>query len=168
MQIERFSPDHALWNEYIAHMERQNMARWAVDENCQPKEPLHFLGAIEQNHVIGHISLKKQILVAPATEWSGGEVTPITRPDGSELHEMFVYTFAVDEDQRRRGVGQMLQLAALDLTRAAGCYQMRSWSSADHLANHALKISLGFSVHPAVQTTSSGLDVSGSYFTITV
>jgi GNAT superfamily N-acetyltransferase len=42
------------------------------------------------------------------------------------LRETFVATFAVDAAYRRHGYGRALQTAALKMTRALGCYQMRS------------------------------------------
>lgn len=51
---------------------------------------------------------------------------------------------------------------ALELTCALGACQMRSWSSLDKTANYALKLSLGFAAHPAVQTAGlTGEPISG-------
>ncbi len=168
MTVERFSPQHALWPAYLAHLERVDMARWVIGEDGLPLEGLHFLGAVEKNRVIGNISLKLQDIVSPATNWSGGRETTIVGLDGQPLRETFVCTFAVEKSFRRRGHGRALQLAALALTRALGAYQMRSWSSLDKPANYALKISLGFAVHPATQQSVSGYPVSGVYFIKTV
>ena len=41
---------------------------------------------------------------------------------------------------------------------------MRSWSSLDKPANYALKLSLGFAMHPSVHDAASGYQVSGVYF----
>jgi GNAT superfamily N-acetyltransferase len=143
------------------------MVRWALGDG-QPAPDVHFLGVIEADQVIGHISVRVQDLVTPLTEWSVGQDHGLRGSAGEPLRETFVNTFAVDETHRRQGFGRALQIAALDLTRELGCYQMRSWSSLDRTANFALKISLGFAVFPAVYTTGSGQPISGAYFVKTV
>jgi GNAT superfamily N-acetyltransferase len=143
------------------------MARWALDDG-QPAPDAYFLGVMDADQVIGHISVRVQNLVIPPTEWSAGQDHGLRGPAGEPLRETFVNTFAVDETHRRQGYGRALQIAALDLTRELGCYQMRSWSSLDKTANFALKISLGFAVFPAVYTTGSGQPISGAYFIRTV
>ncbi len=168
MTILSLTPDHDLWLACFAHLERTDMLRWVVDERGLLRERLHLLGAVEAGQIVGHLSLKRQPILVPATIGSGGVETPVAGPDGAPLEELFVYTFAVDEGFRRRGIGRALQLAGLELARELGCYQVRSWSSLDKTANYALKIGLGFGIHPAVYTTESGLAVSGVYFVKTV
>lgn len=169
MPVDRFAPDDALWPAYVAHLQRIGQARWVVDADGQPlAADAHFLGVIIGENVVGHISLKVQPILIPATEWAGGQATPLAGPDGDPLRETFVQTFAVEEVHRRQGYGRALQLAALDLTRDLGCYQMRSWSSLDKPANYALKLSLGFAAHPAKSDTPAGYAVSGVYFVKTV
>lgn len=145
------------------------MARWVFDGDSGALRPdLHCLGVLVGEQIAGHITLRVQPVLIPATEWSGGQAAPLPGPDGAPLSETFVQTFAVEAAHRRQGFGRALQLAALDLTRALGGYQMRSWSSLDKSANYALKLSLGFAAHPAVQVTSSGQAISGVYFVKTV
>jgi GNAT superfamily N-acetyltransferase len=109
-----------------------------------------------------------QVITIPGTEWSGGVDTPLTALDGRPLRELFVQTFAVDDAFRRQGCGRALQVAALELARTLGCYQMRSWSSLDKTANYALKLSLGFTAHPAIYEATGGQKISGVYFMKTV
>lgn len=168
MSVERYTSQHPNWPSYIAHLERVRLARWILEENGQPKTGLYFLGVEEAQRVIGHISLRKQQLVVPATEWSGGVEEPLLNQHNQPLYEMIVETFAVDEQYRRRGHGRALQLGALALTKETGCYQLRSWSSLDKPANYALKLSLGFAVHPATFLASNGKQISGAYFVKTV
>ncbi len=166
---EQFAPEHPLWAEYVAHLERVNMAQWIMDENGQPLPNVYFSGIRDGDNVVGHISVRVQDIVSPATEWSNGKEVPILGADGKNLRETFVQTFGVEETHRRRGYGRALQLAALKLTKELGCCQIRSWSSADKKANYSLKLNLGFAVHPA--TSISGLTgelISGVYFVKTV
>ena len=164
MPVERFGVDHPLWTACLAHLNRHNMARWVLKNAQQPRPNVHFLGIVQTDQVIGHLTLQQQPILIPATEWSGGQEQPVTGPGGQPLPEMFVQTFAVDESHRRQGFGRALQLAALGLTRECGCYQLRSWSSANHPANYALKLSLGFGAAPATYQAANGLEVCGVYF----
>jgi GNAT superfamily N-acetyltransferase len=172
--IERFTPDHSLWSDFCAHLAQHTMARWVLQPasdgvgwSQQPLPALYFLGSVEANRVVGHIALKMQRLVLPKIA-RDTKTQPLTTRDERTLRELFVQTFAVNEDFRNQGRGRMLQLAALDLCHSLGCYQMRSWSSAERLANYALKLSMGFAVHPSIQETADGQRIQGVYFVKTV
>jgi GNAT superfamily N-acetyltransferase len=143
------------------------MARWALDDG-QPAPDVYLLGVMEADRIVGHLSMQVQDLIIPSTEWSSGQDHALHHSNGEPLRETFVHTFAVDDTHRRQGCGRALQIAALDLTRELGCYQIRSWSSLDKTANYALKISLGFAVHPAVCETEGSHLISGVYFVKTV
>ena len=74
---------------------------------------------------------------------------------GRPMREAYVLAFGVAEVQRRRGVGTALQNELIQRAATLGCYQVRSRSSGDRLANHALKLSLGFGVHPTKATDAA-------------
>lgn len=167
MAIERITPDHALWNECCAHLRRHDMEREVVRSDAQLLPGMYLLATVEQDNPIGHIALRMQQICIPATEWSEGVSHIVLGSDQRPLRELFVRSFAVDEAHRRQGYGRALQLAALDLARCLGCYQLRSWSSLDKHANYALKIGLGFAVHPAIQVAHNGTPISGAYFVMT-
>lgn len=137
------------------------MARWVVD-GAAPLPQTFFVGAVEDAAVTGHLSLKVQ----PITLGDGR--TPVMGADGVALHEGFVQTFAVDEARRRHGLGRALQQAGLALAAELGCYQMRSWSSADRAANYALKIGLHFAIQPGTHTLPDGTEIYGVFFVQTV
>ncbi len=124
---------------------------------------LYALSAVQADRVIGHITLKMQPILIPAAV-PGTAPRKLAGTGGRSLRELFVRSFAVDAAHRRQGHGRALQLAALELARCLGCYQLRSWSSLDKTANYALKLELGFAVHPAIQHTAEGLPVCGVYF----
>lgn len=174
MAIERFTPDHSLWSDFCAHLALHDMARWVLKPApdgigfCgQPLPALYFLGVVEADRVVGHISLKMQRLVFPKIA-RNAQTQSLTTHDDRILRELFVQTFAVNERFRSQGRGRTLQLAALDLCRRLGCYQLRSWSSADKRANYALKLKLGFAIHPAIFETPDGQRIQGVYFIKTV
>lgn len=164
MEIRRFAPAGAGWDAYLAHLERGDMARWVLDEDERPLPGMLFLGAVVAEEVVGDLALREQVVTAPATAWTDGQARPLADRDGAPLRETFVQTFFVDRAHRRCGVGRALQQAALDLTRARGCCQMRSWSSLDKPENYRLKLGLGFAMHPEVHEAWNGMKVSGVYF----
>ena len=164
MEIVRLDPDHERWADHVAHLRRVDMARWVVDDDGTPSGSFLFLGAVVDGDVVGNLTLRVQPVSMPATEWSGGEDRPLLDADDNPVHETFVQTFAVDQGHRRRGIGRALQAAALVWTRDAGALQMRSWSSLDKPENYALKLSMGFAMHPSTHDAHGGFQVSGVYF----
>jgi GNAT superfamily N-acetyltransferase len=169
LQVFHYSPDKPNWQAYVAHLRQSGQGRWVLNRRGKPlSDQIIFLGIEQDNAVVASLTLKVQPVVIPATEWAGGKVTPLTDAEGNELKETFVQTFYTDEPHRRKGMGELLQLEALDATRQLGCYQMRSWSSLDKEPNYRLKLKLGFAAHPAVYETDGGLKVSGIFFVKTV
>ena len=165
MHISRLDPDHPHWQMLTAHLAGNGDASWVLDQAGKPNsDHLVFLGAMVDGMVVGSLTLLKQPIEIPATEWAGDRDLYLRDVDGSVLYELFVQTFSVDEAYRRRGIGRALQEEALRQTRMMGCYQLRSWSSLDKIANYPLKLGLRFAFHPAIYQTESGLKVSGGYF----
>jgi len=131
-------------------------------------EGVFAFGAFDGEKLVGDISVKAQPVEIP----KGIPVPVLELPAetfreaaGGDLFEGFVQSFAVEEAHRRRGLGRRLQLAALGECRRRGLYQMRSWSSLDKPANYALKLALGFAVHPGYDYVAR-LDkwVPGAFF----
>ena len=165
MKILQLTPDSPEWPAYVAHLYANNDARWVLDENDLPlQENLTFFAAMVDGEEVGSISVIRQEITIPETEWAGDRDRVLRDQEGNPLYEILVQTFRVEKAHRRKGYGRALQEAALDYAKQSGCIQMRSWSSLDKNANYALKLSLGFGFHPEVQLTASGLKVSGGYF----
>lgn len=136
-----------------------------LDEQGQPlSEQLIYLGIEQRKAVVASLTLKLQPLVIPDSEWAAEMEKTTRNADGVPLSETYVKTFFVDQEFRRRRLGEKLQLAGLAVTRELGASQMRSWSSLDQPANYQLKLKLGFAAQPAIVQTDSGLQVSGIYF----
>lgn len=161
--ITTFHPTEGNWPEFIHHLERVEMTRHAL-RHGGPKADCHYIGVIVADRVIGHISVKEQPLVVESSGLTDDHSLPLLDADDEPLTEIFVQTFAVEEAFRRQGHGRILQSAALQLGYEHGCYQMRSWSSADRPANYALKIGMGFAIVPALYPTPGGAPISGAYF----
>ncbi len=164
LNIERISQASRLWGAMLEHLERTGVRHWVVDDDGAPKPKTYFIGAVEGTSVIGHLSLREQAIECPISGGDGSVGMPILDPDGAPLRELYGQTFVVEQMYRRQGVGLQLQQAGLALARDRLCYQVRSWSSLDWRENYALKVKLGFCVHPAVQETTAGQQVTGVYF----
>jgi GNAT superfamily N-acetyltransferase len=158
INVERFDATHTLWHSYVAHLRRASMVRWSISPEELPLENTVYLGTRANRLVIGHISVRIQPIQIPGMD------QVLRDSSGDILNELFVQTFAVEENYRRRGYGRALQQAALNLLPTLHCCQMRSWSSFDKPANYALKISLGFAVCPATYEAPNGEKISGVYF----
>ena len=75
--------------------------------------------------------------------------TPIRGGDGAPLREGYVEAFGVLPEWRRQHIGQALQEHAIAACRAQGCYQIRSRSPASSAENYALKLKMGYAIHPS-------------------
>jgi GNAT superfamily N-acetyltransferase len=81
---------------------------------------------------------------------------------GEILKEAKILAFGVRQDQRRKGIGKRLQVAAIESAQDAGCYQIRSYSAGNHPENHQLKQALGFGAHPVVRANGE----NGIYYVL--
>jgi GNAT superfamily N-acetyltransferase len=158
-------PDSPLHTKYAEHLKRIEDSHHAFT----PEDGEGFvIVAMKNNRVVGHISIKHQPIAhrddlpIELLEMPNKRFTD-THPPG--LVEGFVQTFEVEEDYQRRGIGSQLQQAAFAECCQRGLYQMRSWSSLDRPANFALKIALGFAVHPGhYYLSKQNKWVAGAYF----
>lgn len=162
-KIEELSDEHQAWQALLNHLAAMNMIHWATDSG-KPKPDRFYFAVICGTEVVGHLTIRKQAILVPASALTQNVDIPLTAADGEPLSEVFVETFAVNPDHRRCGYGRALQERALIKAELLGCCQMRSWSSADRVENYALKISMGFSVLPALYPMPGGSAISGVYF----
>ena len=150
--IEIWKPDHPRWHEVQALADATNHRRY-LDLRFDWHLSNHIFVALLDDKVVG--------LLHYAVQFIGDDNDcPRVTLNGKELLEGKVMGFAVQDAYRRRGVGTALQTAAIDHARTQGCFQLRSHSGGDKLANHQLKLTMGFTVHPIIR----GDDNAGAYF----
>lgn len=80
--------------------------------------------------------------------------------------EAYIDIIEVNPEYRRQGIAKKLIEKCKEASQAAGCYQLRSWSSEDKKEVIPMWKKLGFGMHP--QTTISGRtgkDVKGYFVT---
>ena len=82
------------------------------------------------------------------------------------VRDAMVWIIEVSAAHRRRGIASTLLGLASDRARAAGCHQLRAWSSRDKTAAIAMWKALGFGLCPAT-THSRDREISG-YFVVRV
>lgn len=70
------------------------------------------------------------------------------------LQEGYVEAFGVLPEYRRQGIGQQMQEYAISLCRAYPCYQIRSRSPLTSIENYALKLKMGYAIHPSNENDS--------------
>ena len=77
-----------------------------------------------------------------------------------ELAAAKVLAFGVLPAHRKVGIGRRLLDAALARATELDCHQLRSQRAGNNPKNHALKLEMGFAVHPILR----GEDTGGVYF----
>ena len=152
LTVEAWPPDHPRLLEAEGVIAALQQERWASFSAAWHRSR-HLLVARRGEALVG-------FLVYVVQEIGPEEDRPAVLFSGLPLLEAKILAFGVLPAHQRRGVGRALQQAALDAARAQGCYQVRSHSAGANLANHQLKLSLGFGVHPIVR----GEDDQGVYF----
>lgn len=152
MQIEQWRPRHQRWHELEAMMIATNQRRYL---------DVHFAWHLEHFWLVALVEGEIAGLLHYALQYIGDDddCQRVTL-NGDELMEGKVMGFVVVEKFRRRGIGRSLQQTAITHARQQGCYQLRSHSSGDKYANHQLKLSMGFTVHPTIRKD----DNAGAYF----
>lgn len=150
--IEEWEPRHARWLELLELVTQLNQRDWFTF-TAEWHFSSHVLVARRNAEIVGFLRFVLQA-IGPDTD------CPPIQWEGENLREAKVSAFGVLPTQRRQSIGRKLQEALRQRAEALGCYQIRSHSSGDNLANHQLKLSLGYGVHPVIR----GDDRRGVYF----
>jgi GNAT superfamily N-acetyltransferase len=152
IQIEEWHNTHPNWPALLQCVQEEDQLNW-LNASAEFHQSSHVLVALTQAEIAGFLRLVTQ-KIGPDMD------TPPVLYKGEPLIEAKILAFGVKPVYRRQGIGRALQLAAIALARRLGCYQLRSHSGGDYPANHQLKLSLGFGVHPVIR----GEDKAGVYF----
>lgn len=154
LTISRWTSDHRHWSKLVTLIEHLGQIDW-VEFHADWHEESIMLVAHINAQPVGFLRYVIQAIGPDAG------LEPL-QFDGQILREAKVLAFGVVRAMRRQGIGTRLQQTLIDESRQAGCYQIRSHSSLDNKANHQLKLSLGFAVHPLPSTP----DKDGYYFVL--
>ena len=150
MRIEQIGDDSEARTQVLALADELDQRRY-VERVYEHSDQTLLLGAFEGDACVGFLVLLIQVIGRDAGR------PPILR-DEAPLREGYVEAFAVHPTYRRRGIGQRLQEHAIELSIARECYQIRSRSPLTSRENYALKLKMGYAIHPS--------DENDSYFFI--
>jgi GNAT superfamily N-acetyltransferase len=140
MQIEAWTRDHPRWPllaALIADLHQTNWVAFSADWHLGS----HMLVASQEGAVMGFL---RYVIQPIGVE----DDLPAVTLAGQTLLEGKVLAFGVAPAHRRQGIGRQLQERLIADCRARGCYQIRSHSSAANVANHQLKLAMGFAIYP--------------------
>jgi|HigsolmetaAR202D_1030399.scaffolds.fasta_scaffold00989_1 Acetyltransferase (GNAT) family. len=107
-----------------------------------------LLGAFLHNECVGFLHFLIQVI------GSDMKRPPIYNSEGEVLREGYIEAFGVLELYRRQGIGQTLQEYVLNYCADHGCYQVRSRSPVTSRENYALKLKMGYAIHPSNENDS--------------
>lgn len=115
--------------------------------------PLHIdayfhLGAFTGNTCVGFL------YVYVHTIGKEEQRPPIYNAQKIALIEGYAEAFGVLPSFRRQSIGQQLQEEAIAICKAHGCYQIRSRSPISSVENYALKLKMGYAIHPSSENDS--------------
>lgn len=152
LQLELWDSTHPRWVELMTVIEEEGQTDY-VAFNADFHEASYLLVALQGEQIAGFL----RAVVQPVGPDMG---CPALEFKGEPLSEAKILAFAVRPAFQNEGIGRALQTELIRLARKWKCYQVRSHSDGHRKANHALKLSMGFAVHPIVR----GDDKEGVYF----
>jgi GNAT superfamily N-acetyltransferase len=150
--IEPWEHTHPRWGELETVVINEQQSEW-FSAQYEWHRSSHVLVALEDDFICGFLRFTVQVIGVDA------DCEPVML-NGIPLLEGKVLAFAVIESYRRQGIGRALQTYALHYAAKLHCYQLRSHSSGKNVANHYLKLSMGFGIHPIIRDN----DNKGAYF----
>ena len=147
LRIVELDPTHQRWDDVVDLADSiLDQARYLTKKLAWADES-HVLGAFHGDRCVGFLRFTVQVIGSEEGR------TPVVHEDEA-LREGFVEAFGVEPDARRAGVGTALQRRAIEQSRAAGCWQMRSRSPITSTENDALKLDAGYVLDPSEENDS--------------
>ncbi|HSL30977.1 MAG TPA: GNAT family N-acetyltransferase [Anaerolineales bacterium] len=150
--IEEWEPGHPYWQRLLNFATELNQID-SLNFRAEWHASSHILVTFHGEEIVGFLRFVIQEIGPDA------DCQPV-QWQGETLREAKVLAFGVSAVWRQQGIGRMLQKALEQRARAMGCYQIRSHSRGENPANHQLKLSLGYGIHPIIR----GEDRRGVYF----
>ncbi|MBV9470261.1 MAG: GNAT family N-acetyltransferase [Abitibacteriaceae bacterium] len=144
VEIARWDSSHARWAELMQACSDLGHGADLEAKTADYHLGLYTLVAFTPHEVVGLLRFWTQQIGLD-------EDKPLLLIEGEPTIEAKSVAFAVRPEFRRQGIGRRLQEAAIEWARELGCYQLRSRSYYSCQENHALKLSMGFAIQPAVQ-----------------
>jgi GNAT superfamily N-acetyltransferase len=135
------------YRDLLGVAEQLNQSKYIVVREDYIDESI-LLGAFHAERCVGFLRFTILIIGRDAGR------PPIHDASGQALREGFVEAFGIAPDARREGGGQRLQEYATGLCRQHGCYQIRSRSPITSRENYALKLKMGYAIHPSAENDS--------------
>lgn len=136
----------AAYDQLFALAGRLGQAKYIPVREQHIQESI-LLGAFIDDRCVGFLRFVIQII-------GSDQGRPPIEMDGRPLIEGFVEAFGVDPEWRRQGIGQQMQARAIAFCTGKGCYQIRSRSPVTSHENYALKLKLGYAIHPSNENDS--------------
>jgi GNAT superfamily N-acetyltransferase len=145
--IREVGPSTAAYDVVLQLAEVLDQKRYVVREYPHAKQRI-MLGAFDDvDRPVGFLFTLVQVL----GEEEGR--SPVVL-NGKVLLESYVEAFGVLPELRRMGIGQALQETAIQIASALGCYQIRSRTPFSARENYALKLKMGYAIHPSNENDS--------------
>jgi GNAT superfamily N-acetyltransferase len=143
LTIEPWERSHPKWEKLLHIIDSMGQADW-FSLHADFHHSNHILVALVNGEVVGFLRFTVQY-IGPDRD------LPLIEFQGVALNEAKILAFGVIDQFKRHGIGEALQKRAIAWAKTLGCYQVRSHSGGDSPANHQLKLSLGFAVHPTLK-----------------
>ena len=148
MQVEivEVRENTEVYHDLLAVAAQIDQSRYVPAQETHIDEAI-LLGAFLDDQCVGFLRLLIQII-------GSDEGRPPVKYGGEPLREGYVMAFAVVPQHRRQGIGQRLQERAIAVCQQRGCYQIRSRSPITSYENYALKLKMGYAIHPSDKNDS--------------
>lgn len=144
VEVARWDSSHPRWAELVQACNDLGHGAGLETKTADYHLGLYTLMAFTPHEVVGFLRFWTQQIGVD-------EDRPPLFIEGEPVIEAKSVAFAVRPAFRCQGIGRRLQEAAIIWARELGCYQLRSRSLYSCRENHALKLSMGFAIQPAVQ-----------------
>ena len=154
VRIERLESTHPSWQRFLAFADERGEGTGLDAKTCEYHSGPFTLVAHVRDKMVGYLRFWTQQIGID-------EDTPGLERNERPVLEAKVVAFFVKPQYRRPGIGRCLKQTAVSWARDLDCYQVRERSCYRNIENHALNMSLGFGIQPAVNEDES--DCSASF-----